>query len=107
MKLLHDIVSLVDRNNDPSTLHKKALDAGEFASCLLVCLQVSRHHMWPAIADVADHLLQLCVAALWTSRHVLLMGRMPQQHRRTPTSSCQCPYQLESDRVDLWKVHQR
>ena len=61
MKLLQDIVSLVDRNNDPVTVHKQALDNGELALCLLVCLQMSRHYTWPAVADVVDHLLQLCV----------------------------------------------
>ena len=60
MKLLQDIVSLVDRDNDPATVHKQALDDGEPTLCLLVCLQVRRHHMWPAVADVVDHLLQLC-----------------------------------------------
>ena len=45
MKLLQDIVSLVDRNNDPATVHKQAPYEGELALCLLVCLQVSRHQV--------------------------------------------------------------
>ena len=61
MKLFRDVVSLVDGNNDPPTVHKQALDDGELALCLLVCLQVSRHHVWPAVVDVVDHLLQLCI----------------------------------------------
>ena len=36
MKLLQDIVSLVDRNNDRVTVHKQAFDDGELALCLLI-----------------------------------------------------------------------
>ena len=70
MKLLQDTVSLVDWNNDPATVHKQGLDDGEFALCLLVCLQVRRHHMWPAAADVLDHLLQLCIVDCRCSQEI-------------------------------------
>ena len=54
-------MSLVGRNDDSATVHKQALDDGQLTLCLLVCLQVSRHHVWLAVANVVDHLLQLCV----------------------------------------------
>ena len=52
---------MVDGKNDLATVRKQALENEELALCMLVCLQVSRHHIWPAVADVVDHLLQICV----------------------------------------------